>query len=115
MCRYQVREGLLQAAHYGTPQRRERFFLIAALDGTPLPALPQPTHDFPKEFFKNTNSDVSYKTTPSTSLSIIYPNKKRIQPIRSANGTALHPCVTIGDAIDDLPRFDWCAPFSSLT
>lgn len=104
---YQVREGLLQAAHYGTPQRRERFFLIAALDGTPLPALPQPTHDFPKEFFKNTNSDVTYKTTPSTSLSIVYPNKKRIQPIRSANGTALHPCVTIGDAIDDLPRFDW--------
>jgi DNA (cytosine-5)-methyltransferase 1 len=83
----------LQAAHYGTPQGRVRFFLIAARHGLPLPDLPQPTHDFPL----------------INALEIKLPNEDKIRPIRTANGTAPHPFVTIGDAISDLPRFDWYA------
>ena len=89
---YQVRFGLLQAAHYGAPQRRNRFFLIAAVDGHPLPELPQPSHDFPD----------------AHGLAIKLPvNGRYIRPIRSDNGTAPYPVVTIQDAISDLPRFDW--------
>lgn len=93
---YQVRYGLLQAGHYGTPQRRIRFFLIAAEEGQVLPELPQPTHEFPA-------------VNP---LQIKHPEQDNrmahtIRPIRTAKGTAAHPSVTIEDAIGDLPRFDW--------
>ncbi|KAH9486450.1 DNA (cytosine-5)-methyltransferase 1 [Psilocybe cubensis] len=89
---YQFQFALLQAAHYGTPQRRVRFFLVAAKTGQVLPAIPQPTHDFPD----------------STSLSIKFADKLDvIAPIRMAHGTARNRCVTIKDAIGDLPRFDW--------
>ncbi|PPQ86962.1 hypothetical protein CVT25_009784 [Psilocybe cyanescens] len=92
---YQFQFGLLQAAHYGTPQRRVRFFLVAAKQGQVLPSLPQPTHDFPD----------------SKILSIKFDDKQdAIAPIRMAHGTARNPCVTIEDAIGDLPRFDWKHP-----
>ncbi|KDR85517.1 hypothetical protein GALMADRAFT_218616 [Galerina marginata CBS 339.88] len=90
---YQVRFGLLQAGHYGTPQRRVRFFMVVAKHGQVLPELPQPTHDFPD----------------SKTLNIKYPENE-ISPIRMAHGTALHRVVTIEDAIGDLPRFDWKHP-----
>ncbi|KAF8640653.1 hypothetical protein AX17_000310 [Amanita inopinata Kibby_2008] len=91
---YQVRFCLLQAGHYGTPQGRVRFFLVAALDGTPLPELPQPTHDFPQ----------------TNRLLISLSTGDIIQPIKTTGGTAPHPSVTIHDAISDLPRFDWKHP-----
>jgi len=95
---YQVRFGLLQAAHYGTPQRRVRFFLVAAKEGQILPELPQPTHDFPD----------------SQTLDIkVGRGKDKISPIRTAHGTAPHRFVTIEDAISDLPRFDWYAGVSA--
>ncbi|KAJ3509389.1 hypothetical protein NLJ89_g5249 [Agrocybe chaxingu] len=88
---YQVRHGLLQAGHYGTPQRRMRFFLIAAKEGHLLPAFPQPTHDFPDTHeIKNRDG--------------------RVIPVRATRGTAAHPFVTVEDAIGDLPRFDWNHP-----
>ncbi len=40
---YGVRVAVLNAADYGVPQRRVRFFLIAARHGE-LPAFPEPTH-----------------------------------------------------------------------
>jgi site-specific DNA-cytosine methylase len=88
---YQVRFGLLQAAHYGTPQSRVRFFVIAAKHGHPLPNLPQPTHDF----------------TLADSLKISLSNGCTIEPIRTMAGTAPHHFVTVDDAIGDLPRFNW--------
>ena len=93
---YQVRYGLLQAGHYGAPQRRVRFFLIAAEEGQALPELPQPTHEFPVV----------------NSLQIKHPKQDNrmahaIRPIRTAQGTAAHPFVTIEAAIGDLPQFDW--------
>ncbi|KAF8079195.1 S-adenosyl-L-methionine-dependent methyltransferase [Lyophyllum atratum] len=92
--RYQVRFGLLQAGHYGTPQRRHRFFLVAAIDGHPLPELPEPSHDFP---------DIS-------GLTIKLPIGNDVRPFRTMNGTAPHRHVTIDEAISDLPRFDWSYP-----
>ena len=64
---------------------------MAALDGLPLPSLPQPTHYFPQ----------------TSHLKIDLQNGVTIQPIKAESGAALHRCVTIDDAIDDLPRFDW--------
>lgn len=98
---YQVRYGLLQAGHYGAPQRRVRFFLVAAEEGQVLPELPQPTHEFPV-------------VNP---LQIKHPKQDNrtthtIRPIRTTKGTAAHPFVTIESAIGDLPRFDWY--FNSL-
>ncbi|KAF9225292.1 S-adenosyl-L-methionine-dependent methyltransferase [Gyrodon lividus] len=90
---YQLRCGLLQAAHYGTPQTRVRFFLIAAKRGLELPDLPQPTHDFPV----------------SDSLEIKFPNGTTIQPIRPLSGIAQHRYVSVHDAISDLPVFHWYA------
>ncbi|KAI0640019.1 S-adenosyl-L-methionine-dependent methyltransferase [Trametes polyzona] len=91
---YQVRFALLQAAHYGAPQYRVRFFLIAALQGHPLPAFPQPTHDFPKQ----------------EALEIKFPDLPPLRPILTTNGTAPHQYVSIADAIGDLPQFDWENP-----
>ncbi|KAG6831962.1 hypothetical protein H0H87_003297 [Tephrocybe sp. NHM501043] len=97
--RYQVRFGLLQAGHYGTPQRRNRFFLVAAADGHLLPELPQPSHDFPH------NYGLAIKLESS---------ERSICPIRASNGTAPHAFVSIDDAISDLPRFHWKPPKSSF-
>ncbi|KAH7906528.1 S-adenosyl-L-methionine-dependent methyltransferase, partial [Hygrophoropsis aurantiaca] len=91
---YQVRFALLQAAHYGTPQTRVRFFMIAAKPGTPLPEFPQPSHSFPE----------------ADSLRIPSTRGKYIRPIRTTPGTAPHQFVSIDDAISDLLRFDWKEP-----
>ena len=40
---------LLNAVHYGTPQRRVRFILFAAKIGLPLMNAPKPTHYHPSE------------------------------------------------------------------
>ncbi|KDQ62886.1 hypothetical protein JAAARDRAFT_53111 [Jaapia argillacea MUCL 33604] len=91
---YQVRFSLLQAGHYGTPQTRVRFFLVAAKKGHPLPDFPQPTHDFPN----NDNLQIS--------LSI----GDNIRPIRADRGVAPQSFISVNDAIADLPQFDWKNP-----
>jgi DNA (cytosine-5)-methyltransferase 1 len=89
--RYQFRCGLLQAAHYGTPQSRVRFFLIAAKRDLELPAFPQPTHDFPV----------------ADALEIKFPEELTLRPITTLPGVAPHRYVSVHDAISDLPQFDW--------
>ncbi|KAI0652489.1 S-adenosyl-L-methionine-dependent methyltransferase [Trametes meyenii] len=92
---YQVRFGLLQAANYGTPQARVRFFLVASKEKHPLPNLPQPTHSF------------ELKET----LEIKLPNCcPPIQPILTKEGTAPLKFVSIEAAINDLPDFHWKDP-----
>jgi DNA (cytosine-5)-methyltransferase 1 len=93
LCSYQVRFCLLQAAHYGTPQTRVRFFLFGAKRGYPLLAAPQPTHDFSK----------------THKLEVRFPNGDIARAVRAEVGTAPFKFVSIDDAISDLPRFDWCA------
>ncbi|KAJ3830251.1 S-adenosyl-L-methionine-dependent methyltransferase [Lentinula raphanica] len=94
---YQVRFSLLQAAHYGAPQSRVRFFMIASQADVPLPELPQPTHHFPRE-----------GVAPYMRISL--KNDRTIEPIETTPGTALLPLVTVADAIGDLRRFDWKHP-----
>lgn len=96
---YQLRFGLLQAGHYGTPQTRVRFFLIAAKRGLELPELPQPTHDFPV----------------ADKLEIKLSNGKTIEPIRTVPGIAPHRYASTHDAISDLPIFHWKHPKRNYT
>jgi DNA (cytosine-5)-methyltransferase 1 len=98
-CSYQVRFCLLQAAHYGTPQTRVRFFLFGARRGYPLLAAPKPTHDFPQ----------------THKLEIRFPNGDIARAVRAEAGRSPLKFVTIDDAIGDLPRFDWCesSPYTS--
>ncbi|KAK7465308.1 hypothetical protein VKT23_005287 [Stygiomarasmius scandens] len=91
---YQTRFCILEAGHYGTPQTRVRFFMIAAKLGLMLPSLPQPTHDFPSG--KRLNIQLSNGTT--------------ISPIRSCRGTAAHKFISVKDATEDLPLWDWKHP-----
>ncbi|KAL4250277.1 DNA (cytosine-5)-methyltransferase [Abortiporus biennis] len=92
---YQVRFGLLQAAHYGTPQTRVRFFLIASQTHLPLPFFPQPTHHFPLK----------------DALQLKFPGFDSIRPIETGDGLAPLNFISVDDAISDLPRFDW-KPFT---
>ena len=92
--RYQVRFGLLQAGHYGTPQDRVRFFLNASLHGYPLPALPQPSHS----------------SLSADGLQLALSNEVNIRPILTAKGTAPLKHVTIREAIGDLLQWDWYVP-----
>ncbi|KAJ7024401.1 S-adenosyl-L-methionine-dependent methyltransferase [Mycena alexandri] len=94
--RYQIRFSLLQAGNYGAPQNRVRFFLIAARHGLPLPAMPQPTHDF--------------EVTNQLRMKLPYNHRPQVAPIRTTRGRAAHAGVSIEDAIGDLPLFDWKHP-----
>ncbi|EMD32847.1 hypothetical protein CERSUDRAFT_99217 [Gelatoporia subvermispora B] len=91
---FQVRFGLLQAAHYGTPQSRVRFFLIASRRGLPLPQFPTPTHFF------HVKDNLEIKLT----------DDEPAAAVRTAAGVAPFSFVSIEDAIGDLPRFDWENP-----
>lgn len=82
---------LLQGGHYGLPQTRIRFFMVASKRGYPLPEVPQPTHQFPAE----------------DSLEIKFSNGMVIRPVQTNGRAAPFRFTTIEDAIGDLPRFDW--------
>lgn len=88
---YQVRFGLLQAGHYGTPQSRVRFFLWAAQHELILPEFPAPTHDFPRTI------KMQIKIGPHV-----------VAPIKSNRGTRSQRFITVGDAILDLKPWEWC-------
>lgn len=83
--------GLFQAAAFGVPQVRRRFFLVAALRGVPLPKLPQATH-----------------AGATTLLELPTGFRNDINPKRhfevGINPAAPHPMVTLADALDDLVR-----------
>nr|XP_018264782.1 uncharacterized protein I303_02961 [Kwoniella dejecticola CBS 10117]OBR86940.1 hypothetical protein I303_02961 [Kwoniella dejecticola CBS 10117] len=95
---YSCRLGLLDSRSYGSPQNRLRLFILAVKGGLPLPEFPSPTHANPKV------------------TATLFGNDKagRIQPFyigqRNTPGTALHPAVSIEDAISDLPPFEYVPP-----
>ncbi|KAI0686823.1 hypothetical protein BC835DRAFT_1309374 [Cytidiella melzeri] len=91
---YQVRFALLEAAHYGTPQARVRFFLIASKLGHTLPSLPAPLYHIP------TND----------TLSIKLPHQLTITPVPPTSGEVPFRYISVDDAISDLPWFDWHNP-----
>jgi hypothetical protein len=102
--RYQVRVGIVQAGHFGAPQQRRRFILIAADGQSTLPQLPHPTHAF------NT----------ITLRSSAFPDAQPDWPVdvdedmRSLPRCVLHPGMTVEDAIGDLHPFDWLVALNYL-
>lgn len=78
---YSAQFQMLQAAEHGAPQSRRRVFFWGALLGLRLPLYPQPTHVC-KGLSAPTNTFTMGRTAP-------------------------HNPVTVGDAISDLPAFDW--------
>ncbi|KAJ7259550.1 hypothetical protein B0H12DRAFT_1322415 [Mycena haematopus] len=96
---YQVRYKVLQAGQYGAPQDRERIIFLGAMRGHKLPDFPIPTHAF----------------KPARQWKIPLRRTDRIRPPTCSRTDddhlyAPHPAVTVNDAIDDLPAFEWISP-----
>ncbi|KAL2069986.1 hypothetical protein VTL71DRAFT_14666 [Oculimacula yallundae] len=83
---YQVHFALLQAAEYGVPSSRKRVFFWASLPGYNLPKFPQQQN--------------LYKSATNSADQVGH-RKRRSAP---------HRACTVGDAITDLPKFDWSHP-----
>ncbi|KIY53108.1 hypothetical protein FISHEDRAFT_55455 [Fistulina hepatica ATCC 64428] len=81
---YQVRFGLLQAAHYD---------------------LPQPTHFYEKEQTLSCRLDIKLKDDKGLSG---HEDHLTIHPIHSSHGVAPYNTITIHDAFSDLPDFCCC-------
>lgn len=64
---------------------------MAAKLGLVLPQLPEPLYNF----------------SIKDSLKVNLPHALTLNPINTEDGIALFSSVTVGDAISDLPRFDW--------
>lgn len=95
---YEIAAGLLNAADYGVPQRRERVIIIGTNTGI-TPSLPQPTHEDPR---------CPVCSRPDRSGRV----RSKIAPkdCTLCNGTGiwhsqnLLPWVSLRDAIGDLPE-----------
>ena len=91
---YQTRFGVHQAGHYGVPQSRRRLFFWGAKIGSKLPDFPQPITCF---LFNG-------------SVNVSMPNGRSFSYIKRTGGRAPHAAITVGDAIDDLPEFEYINP-----
>ncbi|CZS96724.1 uncharacterized protein RAG0_05935 [Rhynchosporium agropyri] len=85
---YQCHYALLQAAEHGVPSSRKRVFFWASLPGYPLPQFPQSQNLQASRRLERSEDANWYRKTRSTP----------------------HRQVTVGDAITDLPKFDWSHP-----
>lgn len=97
---YDISAGVLNAADYGVPQRRERVIIVGTNTGL-TPSLPLPTHEDPR---------CPVCSRPDKSNRI----RSRIKPSECSfcNGTGhwhslnMKPWVSLKDAIGDLPWLD---------
>ncbi|KAG8699837.1 hypothetical protein FRC09_006344, partial [Ceratobasidium sp. 395] len=90
---YSFRFGVLEASQYGAPQRRRRAFILGARSNMTLPEFPLATHRVSK---------------PETGIKL--PTGGYLDALKDKSGFALHPAVTVWDAISDLKPFDWVNP-----
>ncbi|KAG9080399.1 hypothetical protein FS749_008017 [Ceratobasidium sp. UAMH 11750] len=90
---YSFRVGVLQAGQYGAPQRRRRAYILGARSHLTLPELPLATHRI---------------IEPQTGMKL--PTGGYLDALEIKSGFALHPTVTIWDAIGDLKPFEWVNP-----
>ncbi|KAL7424692.1 hypothetical protein Q5752_000376 [Cryptotrichosporon argae] len=105
---YQARVALLDCRAYGSPQNRQRLFVLAARTGISLPDFPKPTHCNPVPC--GTRFNVDSNGTQRFYLDI------------GTVGAAALPAVTASAAISDLPPFEYAgllnrgraAPFPSF-
>lgn len=76
---YQVQQPyqVLNAANYGVPQHRERLFIMGCQNGLPLPNYPQVITNLPQEYYPSSKVDNN-----------------------------LANCITVWDAIGDLPEVE---------
>lgn len=81
---------ILNAAHFGVPQKRERLILVGVANGLPL-EFPVPTHRY-------NGSTIGYKDKAHLLLSEDLPLFQ--------NGFPLPQAVSVMDAIGDLPRIE---------
>lgn len=94
ICRYTI----LNAAHYGVPQMRQRFFLIAILDTLEItPSFPEPTHymDLPHGY--KGARQVALKSIDLFNLAEV----RYINPVEPSGN--LTRAVTALEALQDLP------------
>ncbi|KAJ1817653.1 hypothetical protein LPJ75_001659, partial [Coemansia sp. RSA 2598] len=91
---YQARFYVLQAGNYGLAQSRRRLFVWACKRGCRLPGVPFPMTTFEK----------------SNQTNINFPNGTVYKPLAHLNGNAPHHAITVEDAINDLPKFDFINP-----
>ncbi|PWN47588.1 S-adenosyl-L-methionine-dependent methyltransferase [Violaceomyces palustris] len=97
---YSTTFGVVQSGSFGVPQSRRRLILWGAKDGYRLPELPSPTHVFRGQ----------PASTPSWLDGLGNRCRASHDTTSGNNGSAPLPPVTIGDAISDLPQFDWQDP-----
>ncbi|CAJ0911529.1 1777_t:CDS:2, partial [Entrophospora sp. SA101] len=86
--------GVQQAGNHGIPQSRRRLFIWGAKRDCYLPDFPQISTCFGKQ----------------GSINILLPNGKSFTYNKRTNGHAPLPPITVGDAITDLPKFEFVNP-----
>jgi len=79
---------IINAAHFGVPQKRERLIMLGAERGTAL-SFPEPTHNFG-------GSTIGVQDKQR----MLLPKQKTLF---NQNEQSLYSAITVGDAIDDLP------------
>lgn len=82
---------IVNAAHYGVPQKRERLVMIGVREG--MPTFPRPTHGDAEPL-----ATIGYRDRSR----MVVPNA----PSLLGEGDSLTPFVTVDEAIDDLPVVD---------
>ncbi|CAG8618202.1 1992_t:CDS:2, partial [Diversispora eburnea] len=91
---YQTRFNVQQAGNHGVPQSRRRLFIWGIKRNSYLPNFPQNTTCFNKQ----------------GSVNISLPNGKTFTYNESSGGHSPLPPVTVGEAINDLPAFEFVNP-----
>ncbi|KAG9296763.1 hypothetical protein G9A89_001396 [Geosiphon pyriformis] len=91
---YQTRFSVQQAGNHEVPQTRRRLFIWGAKIGSNLPNFPQPSSCFGQR----------------ASISIPIPDGESFHYNFRTNGHAPHRSITVGDAINDLPEFEYVNP-----
>ncbi len=103
---------ILNSAHYGVPQLRHRFYLIAILDSLDVaPSFPTPTHfiELPSgyvnihNFALGANRNRRNRTPGTTQLELLQQHPLRYIAPPDAN-CKLPPAITAHQALSDLPE-----------